>query len=219
MGRPRKIAVNPSHGADIYLKKIREAMERAIACQSFLKGYTTTKDIYTLESAVLQVRKAFECMAFAAIAPNKPAYQKLREKAEKRTDFRKDFHARKILRMLSQVNRDFYPIALLPAAKSGPSSWHFDRKPNGFLTKKKFESFYDRLGKFLHADNPWGNPKGIQNLVTDLPAVLVQFRGLLELHCTFVRLPRFSYTWVVTVGADGEPHIICGETEDDFVVE
>ena len=49
---------------------------------------------------------------------------------------------------------DFYPIPLLPAKKLENGTWHFDRKTGKFFDKNQFIKLYDRLGKYLHADNP-----------------------------------------------------------------
>lgn len=205
---------------NIYLKKISESLARISACESFLAAYTRSNDIYSLEASVLQVRKAFECVAFAAIAPNKIAYEQFRIKAEEPADYRKDFNARKIIQLLSAVNKDFYPTPLLPAIQQANKQWHFERKTDGFLTKNKFESFYDRLGKFLHADNPWGNDKGTQNLVADLPSVLNQLLGLIELHYTVIRTPEFNGVWVIEASATGSaPRVICGQADGEFVIE
>jgi hypothetical protein len=88
------------------------------------------------------------------------------------------------------------------------------------LTKKAFESFYDRLGKFLHADNPWGSDKGTQNLVADLPHVIDRLRVLLEWHFTVIRTPEFNGVWVVEVPASGNlPRILLGKAEGEFVVQ
>lgn len=203
----------------IYLTKVSESLRRTSACEGFLQAYRSSKDLFALEASVLQVRKALECLAFAAIAPNKGAYEKLRLAADEPADYRKDFNARKILQMLTDINPDFYPVALLPPTRQSSGQWHFDRRPSGFLTKKQFESFYDRLGKFLHADNPWGNDKGIRNMASDLPGAIADLRGLLQMHCTFIRTPEFSGTWVVEALADGTaPKIIVGQADRDFVV-
>ena len=85
------------------------------------------------------------------------------------------------------------------------------------MTKASFESFYDRLGKFLHADNPWGNDKGVLNLVADLPIVQSQLMELLTLHRVIVRTPQFIGVWVVEVPTDGRPpHIIVAEATGEF---
>jgi len=204
---------------EIYLHKMKEVAERLGGCELFLSEYNRTKNIYFLESAILQLRKAFESISLAAIAPNKDAYEKFRLEAEKPADYRKDYNGRKILQLLRRINKDFYPKPLLPPKKV-EGKWHFERKSDGFLTENKFESFYDRLGKYLHSDNPWDVNKGINNLVADIPSVLSEIKTLLELHFTVIRTPKFLGVWVVNFPANGNaPKIICGEAEGDFVVE
>ncbi|MGH8591781.1 MAG: hypothetical protein ACREXX_21435 [Gammaproteobacteria bacterium] len=78
----------------------------------------------------------------------------------------------------------------------------------------------DRLGKCLHADNPWGSAKGMQNLLADLPRVIGQLRVLLEWHFTVIRTPEFSGVWVVEAPANGNPpRILLGKAEGEFVVQ
>ena len=203
-----------------YLRKINETFERATACASFLGEYKSTNSIYAFEASVLQLRKAFECMAFASIAPNKATYEKLRLEADRPVDYRKDYNARKIIQLVSKVNKDFYPTPVLPAIKQEFRGWHFERKADGYLTKKKFESLYDRLGKFLHADNPWGNDKVVKNLVRELPSVLDQLDELLALHFTVIRTPEFNGVWVVEAGSSTTtPRVICGKANGEFVVQ
>lgn len=205
--------------AEIYKLKIKEVSERLGACEAFLSDYNRTKSIFFLESVILQLRKALESISLAAIAPNKEAYEKLRLEAEKPADYRKDYNGRKILQLLRTINKDFYPKPLMPPTKT-PKGWHFERKSKGFLTEKKFEKIYDRLGKYLHSDNPWGNNKGITNLVTDIPSILSEVKTLLEWHFTVIRTPDFLGTWVINVPTDGaHPQIIYGKAEGDFIVE
>lgn len=204
----------------IYLSKIREAIARLHACDSFLTVYRTSKDVYSLEAAVLQARKALEAVALAAIAPNKAAYESFRAEAERPADYRKDFNARAILQYLGNINKDFYPTPLLAPTKKADHSWHFERRSEGFLTKWQFESFYDRLGKYLHSDNPWGNDKGVQNLVADLPHIIAQLRLLLEWHFTVIRAPEFNGVWVVEAASGGTaPRILVGKADGEFIVQ
>ncbi len=106
--------------------------------------------------------------------------------------YRKDYDDKKIVQLLSKVNKDFYPIPVLPATKKKSGEWHFDRKRNGYFPNTNFESLCNRLGKFLHADNPWGNDKGVQNLVKELPVILDQLHELLALHFIVIRKPEFN---------------------------
>jgi len=110
-----------------------------------------------------------------------------------------------------RINKGFYPIPLSPAIKIGPKKWHYPEREDKSLTMKNFSSFYDRLGKFLHADNPWGNDKGIKNLIKDIPEIMESIKLLLSFHSTNISTPQFRGAWVVEVPLNGEkPNIIVG---------
>lgn len=199
---------------------VREAVTRLRAADTFLVSYKENGNLPVLESAILQIRKALEAIALASIAPNKSKYEAFRAKATEQPDYAKDYHARKIFQVLGKINKDFYPLALLPATRQVNGTVHFDRKASGYLTKKRFESFYDRLGKHLHAHNPWSNNKNLENLASELPATIEEAFSLLELHATFIQTPEFSGTWVVEASRDGsEPIIVTGEANSEFVVQ
>jgi hypothetical protein len=203
----------------IYLSMVEESKERLEAGQTFLKTYKESKSIHFLESSILQVRKALEAMAYAAIAPNKEAYEEFRSQSEQQFDFRKDFRASQIFHLLSQVNKDFYPIPLLQPMKQKNGTFQYDRKEEGYLTKKHFSKFYDRLGKYLHAHNPWSNDKQIQNLATDIPFIIKEAIELLELHASFIQTPYFKGVWIVCVPLSNEkPYVITGIASGEFVV-
>jgi len=203
----------------IYLKKISEALARLIACENFLAAFNETKDAFALESAILQMRKSLEAVALAAIAPNKRKYADYRELAIKNADFTKDFNARSILQFLSKVNPDFYPVPVSAPIAVSPGHWHFDRRADNSLTKEMFEAFYDRLGKHLHADNPWGNDKGTANLAKEIPSVISATRTLLSWHFTTIRSPEFSGVWVIEVPSDRRPpRVIPAKADGEFLI-
>lgn len=204
----------------IYLGKISEALARLTACERFLSLYGASKDVFVLESAILQMRKALEAVAFAAIAPNKTQYAEYRAQAERNSDFTKDFNARSILQSLGKVNADFYPLPASAPIAVSPGNWHFDRRKDNSLTKEEFERFYDRLGKHLHAYNPWGNDKGLDNLAKDIPEAIAATRSLLSWHFTTIRTPQFSGVWVVEASSSGAPpRVILGKADGEFGVQ
>ncbi|QWF70569.1 hypothetical protein KEF85_14760 [Methylomonas paludis] len=204
----------------IYLAKISEALARLTASEGFVSSYGESKDVFILESGILQMRKALEAVAYAAIAPNKVQYAEYRAQAEKNTDYTKDFNARSILQFLAKINPDFYPQPASAPINVSPGHWHFDRREDKSLTKDKFEKFYDRLGKYLHSDNPWGDDKGLNNLAKDLPEVIAATRSLLSWHFTTIRAPEFSGVWVVEAPCNGTPpRVIVGKADGEFVVQ
>lgn len=205
---------------EIYLSKVNEGLDRLKACESFLDTYQGSQSIFLFEAAVLQIRKALECVAYAAIAPNKKEYVEFRAKADKQPDYTKDFHAGKILKLLSKINPDFFPKPVSAPINIGPGKWHFDRREDGSFTKTQFESFYDRLGKFLHADNPWGHDKGLKNLLDDIPKAIESVRLLLSWHFTTIRASEFNGVWVIEAPVNGEkPRVIVGQADGDFLVK
>ena len=203
----------------IYLNTVQQASRRLNACERYVAAFLVSHEISDLESAVLQLRKALETIAFASIAPNKAEYQTLRAAAMKSPDFTKDFHALKIFAALERINSKFYPLAVLPAVRKPDGSHHFERKEAGVLSKKKFEAAYDRLGKYLHADNPWSADKHFQNLAKDLPIIVEEARGLLDLHVSFINTTRYKGAWVVETPRDGSPpRMLTAHASGDYSV-
>lgn len=204
--------MNSERLRNIYLKQINEALERLNASEVYYERYKKTDEIYEMDSCVLQLRKTLECIAFAAIAPNRKAYEQFRN-----TDFTKDFNAKKITTQLNRINKHFYPKPLLPAVRGKDNVWNHAKKENGFLTQKKFEKVYDRLGKYLHADNPWGNDKGLSNLANEYPSFVKQIHGLLALHVTSIITPDFKGVWIVESDSNfSRARIITAEAGGEF---
>jgi hypothetical protein len=201
----------------IYLALIGESVSRLDAASVFLDEYASRAEVSRLEAAILQVRKALELFALAAIAPDKNAYAAFRATADKDPDYTKDYHAAKIFGALSRVNADFYPKPLTPAERQPDGSWHYGEKQSGFLSKKRFERAYDRLGKHLHAYNPWDGNKNLQNLVSDIPKVISEARSLLQLHARFIRTREFHGVWVIRADTP-RPEIITALAQGPYVL-
>lgn len=203
----------------IYRSLIGEATSRLLAAKRFLAAFTATGAVPELEASVLQVRKALETIAFAAIAPDKKQYAAFRATATNSPDFTKDYHAAKIFTALARINEDFYPMALAPAEQQPDGSYHFGNKQTSYLSKKKFEAAYDRLGKHLHAHNPWGGSKNLQNLAADLPTIVEEAHALLDLHARFIRTPEFHGVWVLETDRSGNlPRLIIANAAGPYVV-
>lgn len=189
----------------IYLDLMTQALERLAASEKYLAAYQALGQLCELESATLQLRKAMEAVAFAAIAPNKQMYAAFRKNADRPAHFGNDWQADSIFLSLNKVNPDFYPDPLLPETRVGPNAWHFEKPVDGYMKRKNFETLYKRLGKFLHADNPWGDDKGWATFAKDLPEAIVKIRALLKKHRTLIREPRFNGFWIVDAPSDGTP--------------
>lgn len=205
----------------IYLNNMRDVKRRVAYAENQLKSFNETQNYLFLENAILHTRKALECIAYASIAPNKAAYSKFRSKAETPADFRKDYHGGKILKQLGYINKDFYPLSLLEPKRVGERQLHFDRLNSGYLTKNQYIKFYDRLGKFLHSDNPWDDDKGYNNLANDMPEYFQRIKLLLQIHATFVQEEeQGSYVFVVDMGSEEKDvFVITGVAEGGFTVE
>ena len=189
----------------IYLDLMTQALDRLTASEKYLAAYKTHGQLCELESAALQLRKAMEAIAFAAIAPNKRMYAAFRKNADTPGDIGDDWQANTIFLSLSKVNPDFYPDPLLQETRVGPNAWHFGKPLNGYMNRRNFETLYKRLGKFLHADNPWGDDKGWRNFSQDLPEAIAKIRALLKKHRTLIRAQEFNGVWIVDAPSDGTP--------------
>jgi hypothetical protein len=72
-----------------------------------------------------------------------------------------------------------------------------ERKVNGFLTQKRFEKTYGRLGTYLLSDNPWGDDKEFVNFASEFPSLVEMIHGLLSLHLTAIITSDFKGIWIV----------------------
>lgn len=189
----------------IYLEKMTEALDRLNASEEYLAAHAGCQNHVALESAALQLRKAMEAIAFSAIAPNKQQYAAIRKQAAKPADFSKDWQADSIFLVLSKVNPDFYPDPVLQPTQVAPNAWHFGKPLYGYMKRNSFETMYKRLGKFLHADNPWGVDKGWAQLSSDIHDAIAKLRALLKKHRTIIRAPGFNGVWIVDAPSDGTP--------------
>ena len=199
---------------DIYLKMMSEALDRLSVCEIYVAAYEEKTHIYDLESAALQLRKAMEAVAFASIAPNEKIYEQFRKNATKPAHHGNDWSASSIFLNLEKVNPDFYPIALGEPVKELPGKFAFQELKDGYMARKQFEKFYARLGKFLHADNPWGSEKGWDNFAKEIPSVVSKLRTLLHSHAALIQTPVFRGTWLVQAPSDGTPPRIIQATAD-----
>ena len=182
-----------------------EAVDRLFACETYLAAYKVSASIFDLESAALQMRKSMETIAFASIAPNEKMYAQFRKNAAKPANHGNDWSASSIFFNLDQVNSDFYPIPLGVPFQEEENRWHFPDGKEDYMSRKQFEKMYDRLGKFLHADNPWGSSKGWDHFANDLPGALSKLRALLHRHSAIIRNLDFKGTWIVEAPSDGTP--------------
>jgi hypothetical protein len=205
----------------VYIDQMIEVCNRLNASYEYIERFFKNSNYIEFDCAVLQFRKALEATAYASISPNKEEYRALRLKAKGGQDFSKDFKATAIFQNLEEINKDFYPVPLTPAIRQDDASWKFGRKENAFLTKKKFSRTYDRLGKFLHADNPWDKDKQRQNIAKDIKSTIPLLRNLLQLHAVFIRTQRYNGVWVVEVPEQGslKPNIFTAISQGDFSVQ
>lgn len=187
---------------EIYLNNMRDVKKRLLYSESQMSEFNNTKNYLYLENVALHMRKSLECIAYASIAPNKKEYSKFRSDAKTPADFRSDYHGAKILKQLGKVNKEFYPLPLIGPKLVGARQWHFDRLSEGYLTKNQYIKLYDRLGKFLHSDNPWDNDKGYLNLAKEMPGFLIKIMSLLQVHATFVQEPGRRLAFVVDMGSE-----------------
>ena len=202
----------------IYTDKVNEALFRLQKCESLIESYFEIKDLLDLESSILHLRKALEIFALASIDPNKIKYQEYRAQADKNPDYTKDYKASSILKALSGINSDFYPIPLLPAKKLENGTWHFDRKTGKFFDKNQFIKLYDRLGKYLHADNPWGINKEWEDFALVVRDGISSIRDLFKLYFTVIRTPEFTGVWVLET-RENVVQFLVAESHGEFIVE
>lgn len=157
---------------------MEEIKKRTEVIRGFLDGRCNT--LYkqtTAESICLQVRKILELIALASLVANKDEYAKIRR------NFHKDWHGKRILKSVEEINADFYPKPTKQVLdSSGEKVIETKEVKFGYLTRRDFENIYDRCGGFLHAQNPFSSPKDIDNFIKVIPTWMEKIMTLLNHH-------------------------------------
>ncbi|EGQ8204581.1 hypothetical protein [Vibrio cholerae] len=151
----------------------------------------------TIETEALQLRKTLELIAYSSLVAHKELYESVR------ADIAKDWHAKRIIKKVSSINPDFYPI---------PTKGFYDGKWNdlrgGFLTVNQFEYLYDSCGDLLHINNPFSKVrKNVFAFHKRVPEYVEKIESLLNEHR--VRLPEdLGLIYVKSaLGSDNPLHV------------
>jgi hypothetical protein len=145
-------------------------------------------DAVDAEFALLQIRKALELIAFAAVAAHKDTY------AQEYADFATHWNAKKLLSRLTKLHPDFYPKPI-SIERTGPKAVTLTHVSGHELTKDDFVSLYDICSKAIHEWNPYLPDPRVLNTGRPVADWLKRIHNLLELHA--VTLLGNSTVWIV----------------------
>ncbi|MFN3959173.1 MAG: hypothetical protein ACK4NP_04610 [Parvularculaceae bacterium] len=201
----------------IYQDMIVDAGDRLNRVSAKLNAKNAS--LFELEEAALHLRMALELIAFAAIAPNKSEYERIRSQAVQAADFTRDFHAKRIFQDLARINPDFFPLALKAPKRTIDGNWLFERRAADTMSRNQFEKIYDRLGRLTHARNPWGQQADYGEMQKQMASAAQRARNLIERHAAFIRTPNFTGCWLVQPSTEGRPVVLTAQAQGDFIVD
>lgn len=164
-----------------------ECRYRIFAIEDFVEGNSRT--LYpqtTIEFGALQLRKLLELIAFASLVSYRDAYAAIR------SDIAKDWHAERILKKISNINVNFYPVPV-----RGHSSNDWIKIRGGFLTRTQFASLYDHCSSMLHVKNPFAKGRDVFSFNEKVPEYISRIKELLVEH--MIQLAKSDESFYVKV--------------------
>lgn len=198
-----------------YIDCMKQVKYRLQHIDELIKFISGEHSPFALESVALQVRKILELIAFSSIASCKGLYENIRFEYDQ-NDYRKDWNAKSILLTMDKINPGFYPnpfkFSTGLVERDGKRGREICPISENYLTRKKFEKLYARVGKFLHADNPWGADKGSTHFKNDLPEIIAQIKQLLNFHFVQIKSGDGLKLWMVQMGTyEQSPQMLIAE--------
>ena len=130
----------------IYANALQEIRGRLWLLNNLIGGDKGVNSHYTKEFCYLQLRMMCELIALGCLVAHGDI---------KKTDtkaFRKEASATKLMKMLTDLNSDFYPVPIT-MQKISPKQWDQKELKDGFLTKSDLGALYGRCGDSLHRSN------------------------------------------------------------------
>jgi len=136
-------------------------------------------DVPTIEAMALQVRMCLELVSLASIAANISLFE------ENTTKYRKHWNPRRIIKDVSRINPNFFPIPLVEhdASSDGNKSMRaLSYSDEQSLTCEELVELHGKCGDLLHAQNPFDTHKLHRQYEQDLRNWMEKILLLLKVH-------------------------------------
>ncbi|MGO4533035.1 hypothetical protein AB4Z30_28465 [Paenibacillus sp. 2TAF8] len=161
-----------------YLNCMEEIKLRTDVAMLYLQGVKTSGYINTdVEMISLQIRKILELIALSSLAANKEEYSK------QFTKFATHWNPKLILQDIERVNPYFYPVPTKQVLDDDSGKVvRTEPLDQDFLKREEFDEIYNMCGGVLHANNPYGEEKNIDEIHKRLPLILIKIVNLLDHH-------------------------------------
>lgn len=153
----------------------------------------------TVECIYLQLRKVLELIAFGSLVANKKLY------AEVHDNFAKHWNAKLLVQDLRRVNPNFYPRAIHEVAPEDPGRGNHFVDRDDSLTEREFVELYERCGRILHADNPFGSKADWKQYREEIMSWRQKLLNLLNSHT--IRLIDESRFYLVHMEEAGNEEV------------
>jgi hypothetical protein len=116
-------------------------------------------------------------------------------------NFAQHWSAKRLLNDLEKVNPRFYPEPLSDPQERPDGVKHFDRPPDGFVTRDEFVRLYDACAEVLHIRNPFRPGDPTINIGYSVEQWDARIQGLLTWHLMHL---TDGGVWVVRIPAEGD---------------
>ena len=141
---------------DEYARRMQDIVRRTAAINQIRQIGTGVAWIVVTEVAYLQLRHTLELLATALLTVNKQAIAQLGEPGMR------SWHALDILRAISEVNDEFYPVPTKDGPRDGARVIPIVERRGDFLTWEKFVTLYNACGEILHTRNPFARKPAVR---------------------------------------------------------
>ncbi len=161
-----------------YCALMDEVKKRTYAITDMLQGKTTTSYKATnIEFMCLQIRKMLELISMGSLVLNKEEFDAIG------LEYARHGNARLILQDIERLNPDFYPLAIQDeSSQRSDIKNDLDIKTTGYLTREDFVKVYEKCGRMMHANKPFGTNVDLDYYNSKIPEWRNLIIGLLNCH-------------------------------------
>jgi hypothetical protein len=181
----------------VYVKCMEKVKERIGAIRYLNRASPPLggNTMLTTELTFVQFRKILELIAFASLTSNKERY------AEARKDFRAQWNADEIVKVVERINPNFYPMPVMLGPERAGGVRSIRERPDGYLTKTEFKRLYIATGEVLHMRNPFAKKQTPTRVDHEVNEYAQRIQNLVTRH--LIRMVDGKITWIVTVPGKG----------------